>query len=67
MNSIGVEAALFKHQLHRHCQNNDLRLGLALSHRVKQRKRNVGYRAEAQTNPAREPTDRTADNTTISR
>ena len=36
MNGIEVEAALFKHQFHRHCQNNDLRRELALSRCVEQ-------------------------------
>ena len=36
MNGIEVEAALFKHQFHRNCQNNDLRRELALSRRVEQ-------------------------------
>ena len=36
MNGIEVEAALFKHQFHRNCLNNDLRRELALSRRVEQ-------------------------------
>lgn len=36
MNGIEVEAALFKHQFHRNCPNNDLRRELALSRRVEQ-------------------------------
>lgn len=36
MNGIEVEAALFKHQFHRNCQDNDLRRELALSRRVEQ-------------------------------
>jgi len=36
MNGIEVEAALFKHQFHRNCSNNDLRRELALSRRVEQ-------------------------------
>lgn len=36
MNGIEVESALFKHQFHRHCQNNDLRKELALSRRIEQ-------------------------------
>ncbi len=36
MNGIEVEAALFKHQFHRNCQNNDLRRELALSRRIEQ-------------------------------
>lgn len=36
MNGIEVEAVLFKHQLHRHCANNDLRREIALSRRVEQ-------------------------------
>ena len=36
MNGIEVEATMFKHQFHRHCQNNDLRRDLALSRRVEQ-------------------------------
>ncbi len=36
MNGIEVEAALFKHQFHRNCPNNDLRRELALSRRIEQ-------------------------------
>lgn len=36
MNGIEVESAIFKHQFHRNCQNNDLRRDLALSRRVEQ-------------------------------
>lgn len=36
MNGIEVESVMFKHQFHRHCQNNDLRRELALSRRVEQ-------------------------------
>ncbi|MGI6469305.1 MAG: hypothetical protein GXZ09_04135 [Syntrophomonadaceae bacterium] len=36
MNGIEVEAAIFKHQFHRNCQNNDLRRELALSRRIEQ-------------------------------
>lgn len=36
MNGIEVESALFKHQFHRNCQNNDLRRELALSRRIEQ-------------------------------
>jgi len=36
MNGIEVEEALFKHQFHRHCTDNDLRRELALSRRVEQ-------------------------------
>lgn len=36
MNGIEVESAIFKHQFHRNCQNNDLRRELALSRRVEQ-------------------------------
>ncbi|MDF3003775.1 MAG: hypothetical protein K0S22_247 [Oscillospiraceae bacterium] len=36
MNGIEVESALFKHQFHRNCQNNDLRRDLALSRRIEQ-------------------------------
>ena len=36
MNGIEVEAALFKHQFHRNCQDNDLRRELALSRCVEQ-------------------------------
>lgn len=36
MNGIEVESAIFKHQFHRNCLNNDLRRELALSRRVEQ-------------------------------
>ncbi len=36
MNGIEVESALFKHQFHRNCGNNDLRRELALSRRIEQ-------------------------------
>ncbi len=36
MNGIEVESALFKHQFHRNCPNNDLRRELAMSRRVEQ-------------------------------
>lgn len=36
MNGIEVEAALFSHQFHRHCYNNDLRRELALTRRTEQ-------------------------------
>ena len=36
MNGIEVEAAIFKHQFHRNCTNNDLRRELALSRRIEQ-------------------------------
>lgn len=36
MNGIEVEAALFKHQFHRNCPNNDLRREVALSRRIEQ-------------------------------
>ncbi len=36
MNGIEVESALFKHQFHRSCMNNDLRRELALMRRVEQ-------------------------------
>lgn len=36
MNGIEVEAAIFKHQFHRNCLNNDLRRELALSRRIEQ-------------------------------
>ena len=36
MNGIEVESALFKHQFHRNCQDNDLRSELALSRRIEQ-------------------------------
>lgn len=36
MNGIEVEAALFKHQFHRNCANNDLRREIALTRRVEQ-------------------------------
>jgi hypothetical protein len=36
MNGIEVEAAIFKHQFHRNCQNSDLRRELALSRRIEQ-------------------------------
>lgn len=36
MNGIEVEAALFSHNFHRHCEDNDLRRDLALCRRVEQ-------------------------------
>lgn len=36
MNGIEVEAAIFKHQFHRNCPNNDIRRALALTRRVEQ-------------------------------
>lgn len=36
MNGIEVESALFKHQFHRNCQDNDLRRTLAFSRRIEQ-------------------------------
>ncbi|HHU05879.1 MAG TPA: hypothetical protein GXZ65_05285 [Clostridiales bacterium] len=36
MNGIEVESAIFKHQFHRNCTDNDLRRELALSRRVEQ-------------------------------
>ncbi len=36
MNGIEVEAALFKHQFHRNCQNNDLRRAIAFTRRIEQ-------------------------------
>ncbi|MGI6151403.1 MAG: hypothetical protein ACOYIR_05580 [Christensenellales bacterium] len=36
MNGIEVEAAIFKHQFHRNCPNNDIRRELALTRRVEQ-------------------------------
>ncbi|HHU22525.1 MAG TPA: hypothetical protein GXZ52_03790 [Clostridiales bacterium] len=36
MNGIEVEAAIFKHQFHRNCQNNDIRRELALTRRIEQ-------------------------------
>lgn len=36
MNGIEVESTFFKHQFHRHCQNNDLRRELALLRRIEQ-------------------------------
>ncbi|MEL7608153.1 MAG: hypothetical protein AAGU74_01445 [Bacillota bacterium] len=36
MNGIEVEEAMFKHQFHRNCTNNDLRREIALSRRVEQ-------------------------------
>ncbi len=36
MNGIEVEAALFGHNLHRHCQDNDLRREVALCRRMEQ-------------------------------
>ncbi len=36
MNGVEVECALFKHQFHRNCYDNDLRRELALSRRVEQ-------------------------------
>jgi len=36
MNGIEVEAAIFKHQFHRNCANNDIRRALALTRRVEQ-------------------------------
>jgi len=36
MNGIEVEAALFSHQFHRNCNNNDLRRELALTRRIEQ-------------------------------
>lgn len=36
MNGIEVEAAIFKHQFNRHCDNNDLRREVAMSRRVEQ-------------------------------
>ena len=36
MNGIEVEAALFKHQFHRNCRDNNLRRELALSRRIEQ-------------------------------
>jgi rubrerythrin len=36
MNGIEVEGAIFSHQFHRHCNNNDLRRELALMRRVEQ-------------------------------
>ena len=36
MNGIEVESVMFKHQLHRHCTDNDVRREVALSRRVEQ-------------------------------
>lgn len=36
MNGIEVEAAMFSHQFHRHCNNNELRRDLAMSRRSEQ-------------------------------
>ncbi len=36
MNGIETEAAMFSHQFHRHCNNNDLRRELAMLRRVEQ-------------------------------
>ncbi len=36
MNGIEVEATMFSHQFHRHCNNNDIRRDLALMRRVEQ-------------------------------
>ncbi len=36
MNGIEVESAIFKHQFHRNCGNNDIRRELALSRRIEQ-------------------------------
>ena len=36
MNGIEVEAAIFSHQFHRHCPNNDLRRELAMLRRMEQ-------------------------------
>lgn len=36
MNGIEVEAAIFKHQFHRNCQNNDIRREIGLTRRIEQ-------------------------------
>lgn len=41
MNGIEVEAALFLHQFHRHCQDNDLRRELAMTRRIEQQQQKV--------------------------
>ncbi len=41
MNGIEVEAALFLHQFHRHCCENDLRRELALTRRIEQQQQKI--------------------------
>ncbi len=41
MNGIEVEAVMFKHQFHRHCQNEDLRREVAMTRRVEQQQQKI--------------------------
>ncbi|HOP09897.1 MAG TPA: hypothetical protein PK629_00215 [Oscillospiraceae bacterium] len=41
MNGIEVEAVMFKHQFHRHSQNEDIRREVALSRRVEQQQQKI--------------------------